>query len=277
MGLASRETDSWRRLDDAHYLHPFTDYKALQAEGGARVIVRAEGAYQWDSEGNKILDGLAGLGCVNLGYGRRELVEAASAAMSELSFCQSFFKTTNPAAIELARELVDLTPDGLNRVFFQSSGSEANETAARLALRYWSLCGRPEKRLIIARENAYHGSTMLSASLSGIPPMHFAGGELPFQTIHHIPAPYRYVHGRDMDPDAFGRLAASWLEDKIIELGAENVAVFFAEPLQGAGGAIIPPDTYWPEVQRICANHDVLLAVDEVVCGFGRTGEWFGS
>jgi len=265
----------WQDLDAAHYLHPFTDHKALR-KSGVRVLERAEGAYTFDVDGARVLDGLSGIGCVNLGYGRTELADAAAAAMRKLSYAQSFFNTTNQPAIELAEQLVELTPPNLNHVFFQSSGSEANETAVRAVLRYWELVGQPEKRMIIARENAYHGSTMLTASLSGIPPMHHAGGPLPLEGIHHIRAPYHYLHDPDAHPDVFGLAAAGWLEDKITELGAHNVAAFFAEPLQGAGGAIIPPDSYWGEIQRICSTHDVLLVVDEVVTGFGRTGAWFG-
>ncbi|MEM7570490.1 MAG: aminotransferase class III-fold pyridoxal phosphate-dependent enzyme, partial [Pseudomonadota bacterium] len=151
-----------------------------------------------------------------------------------------------------------------------------NETAVRLALRYWDLEGQPQRKNIIARENAYHGSTMLTANLSGIPPMAFAG-TLPFPNIHHIPAPYKYEHAPEMSDADFAKQAAGWLEQKILELGADTVALFIAEPFQGAGGAIIPPEGYWAEIQRICKRYDVLLAVDEVVCGFGRTGHWFGS
>jgi putrescine aminotransferase len=268
-------TQAWQALDSAHYLHPFTDHATL-ARRGARVISHGSGVHVWDTDGNKVLDGLAGLGCVNIGYGRPELVRAAAEQMQLLSFSQSFFNTSNQPAIRLAEALVEIAPAGLEHVFFQSSGSEANETAARLVRKYWALSGRPEKRIIIARENAYHGSTMLAASLSGIPPMHDAGGDLPLPNIRHIKAPYRYLNGPDLSPEDFGKVAAGWLEDEIVAVGPENVAAFFAEPLQGAGGAIIPPVSYWPEIQRICRRYDVLLAVDEVVSGFGRTGEWFG-
>lgn len=265
----------WQARDKAHYLHPFTDHKALHSEG-TRVLTHAQGVYHWDTDGHRILDGLAGLGCVNIGYGRTELSTVAAQAMQSLSFGQSFFKTSNQPAIELAETLAELTPDGLNHAFFQSSGSEANETAVRLALHYWALEGEPQRQNIIARENAYHGSTMLTANLSGIPPMAMAG-TLPFPNIHHIPAPYHYVNGRGLSQSAFAQQAAQWLEDKILELGPETVALFIAEPFQGAGGAILPPDGYWQEIERICAKYDVLLAIDEVVTGFGRSGYWFGS
>ncbi len=275
MAEDAADTSAWQARDIGHYLHPFTDHASL-ARRGARIVSHAAGVHVWDTDGNKVLDGLAGLGCVNIGYGRTELVRAAADQMQRLSFSQSFFNTSNQPAIRLAEVLVDIAPAGIEHVFFQSSGSEANETAARLIRKYWELSGQPDKRIIIARENAYHGSTMLAASLSGIPPMHGAGGDLPLPNIAHIGAPYHYLGGADLSPDDFGRIAAGWLEEKILSLGADTVAAFFAEPVQGAGGAIIPPDSYWPEIQRICRKYDVLLAVDEVVTGFGRTGAWFG-
>lgn len=266
----------WQRLDSAHYLHPFTDYVALR-DSGARIIERGEGVYLYDTDGNAIIDGLAGLGCVTIGYGDKRLAKVAAAHMEQLSYCQSFFATSHPAAIELAQKLTALVGRDLNHVFYASSGSEANETNLKLAWRYWSLLGKPEKKLILARENAYHGSTIATSSLCGIPPFHTSGGDLPIANIRHIPAPYHYLNGAGETADEFGPIAASWLEDAIKEAGAENVAAFFAEPFQGAGGVIIPPMTYWAEVQRICQKYDVLLIVDEVVSGFGRTGSWFGS
>lgn len=275
MAYRELDTQAWQVLDRAHYLHPFTDHAGLR-QTGSRVAVRGEGVYVWDTDGNKLIDGLSGLGCVNIGYGRRELVQAAAEQMLELSYCQSFFKTTHRAAVTLAETLTAMMPPALNHVFFQSSGSEANETAVRMIRRYWDLAGQPERRVIIARELAYHGSTHMAASLSGITPMHHAGGDLPLPNVVHIQTPYFYRHGFGMDPDEFGVLAASWLEEKILEIGPDKVAAFFAEPAQSAGGAICPPMSYWPEIQRICRKYDVLLVLDEVVMGFGRTGEWFG-
>jgi putrescine---pyruvate transaminase len=271
----TRSTADWQAADNGHYLHPFTDYKELIAEG-ARIQVRAEGVYMWDTDGNRIIDGLAGLGCVNIGYGRPELARAAAEQMTQLSYCQSFFRTSNQPAIELAEQLVALAPAGLRHVFYASSGSEANETCFKLARRYWQLQGRPQKRIVIARDNAYHGSTIVTSSLSGLPDLYGSGGDMPIAGIARIGAPYWYLEGGDASPEEFGLQAARWLEERILELGADNVAAFFAEPMQGAGGAIIPPETYWPEIQRICRQYDVLLSVDEVVCGFGRTGRWFG-
>lgn len=275
MAYREMDTASWQVLDRAHYLHPFTDHAGLR-QTGSRVAVRGEGIYVWDTEGTRIIDGLSGLGCVNIGYGRRELVQAAAEQMLELSYCQSFFKTTHRTAVLLAEKLTAMLPDHLNHVFFQSSGSEANETAIRAARRYWDLAGKPEKRVVIARELAYHGSTHMAASLSGITPMHHAGGDIPLPGVVHIKTAYQYRNGQGLDAAEFGIVAASWLEAKILEVGADKVAAFIAEPAQSAGGALCPPETYWPEIQRICAKYDVLLIADEVVMGFGRTGHWFG-
>lgn len=276
MNYRHMETQAWQVLDRAHYLHPFTDHASLR-QAGSRVAVRGEGVYVWDTEGDRIIDGLSGLGCVNIGYGRPELVKAAADQMQALSFCQSFFNTTHPSAVLLAEKLSQILPEGLNHVFFQSSGSEANETAVRAVRRYWDLAGKPERRVIIAREAAYHGSTHMAASLSGIPPMYGAGGDIPLPSVTHIKTAYQYRNGPGMDPEEFGILAASWLEERILEIGPDKVAAFFAEPAQSAGGALCPPMSYWPEIQRICKKYDILLVVDEVVCGFGRTGKWFGS
>lgn len=272
---SNRPTAEWQRLDRRHHLHPFTDFKAL-GHKGSRIITRAEGVYLWDSEGNRILDGMAGLWCVNVGYGRRELAEAAYRQMLELPYYNIFFQTAHPPAVELSRVLAEVTPPHLNHVFFTGSGSEANDTVVRMVRRYWDLRGKPSKFNIVSRVNAYHGSTMAGASLGGMGPMHAQGG-LPIPGIVHVAQPYWYAEGGDLTPAEFGVRAARALAEKIDELGAENVAAFIAEPIQGAGGVIVPPETYWPEISRICAERDILLVVDEVICGFGRTGKWFGS
>ncbi len=268
-------TAEWQALDRRHHLQPFTDYKTLRAKG-SRVITKAEGVYLWDSDGNKILDGMAGLWCVNVGYGRKDLAEVARAQMCELPYYNTFFQTSHPPAIELARLLAELAPEHVNQVFFTNSGSESNDTVVRTVRRYWELKGRPAKKIIISRKNAYHGSTVAGASLGGMTPMHLQGG-LPIPDVVHIEQPYWYTEGGDMSPEEFGLHAARALEREIERRGIENVAAFIAEPIQGAGGVIVPPDTYWPEIQRICDAYDILLVADEVICGFGRTGKWFGS
>jgi putrescine aminotransferase len=273
-GGNSGRTREWQALDAAHYLHPFTDYRELSAKG-SRIITRAEGVYLIDSEGNRILDGMSGLWCVALGYGRRELVDAACRQLEQLPYYNSFFQCSNPPAIELARLLVELTPPQFKHVFFTSSGSEANDTFVRMVRRYWDLMGKPQRQVIISRWNGYHGSTMAGASLGGMKAMHGQGG-LPIPGIVHIEQPYWFECGADLEPGEFGLKAARALEAKILEIGADHVAAFIGEPIQGAGGVVIPPDTYWPEIQRIVDKYGILLASDEVVCGFGRTGRWFG-
>lgn len=269
------ETARWQKLDRAHHLHPFTDHKALSAIG-ARIITKAEGCWLEDSDGNRILDGMAGLWCVNVGYGRQELVDAATRQMAELPYYNTFFQSATPASVELAAKLADIAPAGLEKVFFANSGSEANDTAAKLVRYFWNMQGRPDKKIIISRDLAYHGVTMAAASLSGLTPMH-PQSDLPLPGFEHVASPYWYDEGGDLSPEVFGRLAASTLEERIVELGANKVAAFIGEPIQGAGGVIIPPDGYWQEIQAICRRHDVLLIADEVICGFGRTGRWWGS
>ena len=275
MSQSTYSTAELRALDHAHYLHPFTDHKDLGSRG-ARIIERAEGVYLWDSDGQKILDGMAGLWCVNVGYGRRELADAAYKQMLELPYYNSFFQCANPPAVKLAAAIAEIAPPHMNHVFFTGSGSESNDTVLRMVRRYWDLKGKPAKKTVIGRINGYHGSTVAGASLGGMVPMH-EQGDLPIPGIVHIPQPYWYGEGGDMDQDEFGLWAARQLEAKIQEIGEDKVAAFIAEPIQGAGGVIIPPATYWPEIKRIVDKYQILLVVDEVICGFGRTGEWFGS
>jgi putrescine aminotransferase len=269
------DTQALQRLDAAHYLHPFTDHKAL-AEKGARVVVRGDGIYLWDSEGRKMLDGMSGLWCVNVGYGRNSITQAVAKQMDTLPFYNSFFNTTNIPAVQLAAKLTSLAPPGFSHVFYAGSGSEANDTNVRMVRRYWDLMGKPGRQVIISRHNAYHGSTMAGASLGGMSGMHVQGG-LPIPGIVHIEQPSYTAHGEGMTPEEFGIIAASWLEERIKELGPDKVAAFIGEPIQGAGGVIIPPPTYWPEIRRICDKYGALLIADEVITGFGRLGSWFAS
>ena len=269
------DTAAIQQLDSAHYLHPFTDFQDL-ASKGARVIVRGDGVYLWDSQGRKIVDGMSGLWCVNVGYGRTSISQAVYRQMETLPFYNSFFGTTNVPAAQLAAKLAQISPPQFQHVFFTSSGSEANDTNLRMVRRYWDLLGYKERHTIISRHNAYHGSTVAGASLGGMDGMHAQGG-LPIPGIAHIGQPNYLEAGHGLSPEAFGLKAASWLEDKILELGADTVAAFIGEPVQGAGGVIIPPATYWPEIQRICDKYGILLIADEVICGFGRLGRWFGS
>lgn len=268
-------TAELQALDAAHHIHPFS-HQAELAEKGARVITRADGIYLTDSEGETILDGMAGLWCVNIGYGRKELADVAARQMTELPYYNSFFQTTHVPVIALSQRLADLAPGDLNHVFYAGSGSEANDTNIRMVRTYWAEKGKPTKTTIISRKNAYHGSTVGSASLGGMAGMHAQGG-IPIPDIHHIDQPNWWAEGGDATPEDFGLERAQQLEQAILELGEDKVAAFIAEPVQGAGGVIVAPDSYWPEIQRICDKYEILLIADEVICGFGRTGNWFGS
>ncbi len=273
-----QDTKAIQALDSAHYIHPFTDHGDL-ATRGARVMTHADNIYVWDSEGKKVLDGMSGLWCVNAGYGRKELADAAYQQMMTLPFYNSFFQTTNVPAVQLATKLAALAPKvgdrSFNHVFFSSSGSESNDTNVRMARRYWDLMGQPQRKVIISRHNAYHGSTMAGASLGGMSGMH-AQGDLPIPNITHIGQPHFWENANPGESKAdFGLRAARWLEEKILAVGPDKVAAFIGEPVQGAGGVIIPPETYWPEIQRIVDKYGILLIVDEVICAFGRLGHWF--
>ena len=264
-----------QELDAEHYLHPFTDHKDLHKKK-SRIITRADGVYIYDSDGNKILDGMSGLWCVNAGYGRTEIVDAATRQLRELPYYNSFFQCAHPPSIELATILSELSQPQLQHVFFAGSGSESNDTIVRMVRRYWDLLDQPQRHTIISRKNAYHGSTVAAASLGGMKPMHEQSG-LPIPGIVHVEQPYWFGSDRSLSPEEFGIQAARSIEAKINEIGAHKVAAFIGEPVQGAGGVIIPPETYWPEVQRICEEYGILLISDEVITGFGRLGEWFGA
>ncbi len=269
----SNDTATLQQLDKAHHLHPFTDFKKYSATGG-RIISRAEHVYIFDSDDNKILDGMSGLWCCNLGYSQKAIINAASEQLQKLPYYNNFFNCSNEPSVDMAKTLVDVTPKNFNHVFFTNSGSEANDTNIKLVHRYYALQDKPQKKQIISRKNAYHGSTIAASSLGGMSYMHGQTHGLDY--IHHIAEPYWYTQGGELSPEEFGLKCAQELEAKINELGEDNVAAFIAEPIQGAGGVIVPPSSYWPEIQRICDAYDILLISDEVICGFGRTGNWFG-
>ncbi|MBD8892893.1 aspartate aminotransferase family protein [Roseibium litorale] len=268
-------TAALQAVDAAHHIHPFTDTKELNAEG-TRIITKAEGVWLTDSEGHRILDGMAGLWCVQVGHGRSEIADAVHKQMLELSYYNTFFKTSHPPVIALAEKIAEIAPDHMKRVFFCSSGSEANDTVFRMVRHYWDQMGKPDKKVIIGRWNGYHGSTLAGTSLGGMKAMH-EQGDLPVPGVDHIDQPYWFGEGGDMSPDEFGIHIARQLERKIDEIGEDKVAAFIAEPVQGAGGVIIPPETYWPEIKRILSERNILFVADEVICGFGRLGSWFGS
>ena len=274
---APTNTATWQS-QDSHHFHPFTAHKDL-LEKPARIIESADGVYLTDSDGNQYLDMMAGLWCVNMGYGQKDMIEAASKQIAQLPYYNAFFKTSHPPIAELSSLLAEITPEHMNHSFFTSSGSEANDTMLRTVWRYWDIMGKPEKRVIISRRNAYHGSTIAASSLGGMDAMHKHGGVIP--NIEHVAQPYAFERkvqtGHDVDMDAFGKEIAQSIADRIEQVGPDKVAAFIAEPIQGAGGVIVPPDSYWPEVKKIVEHYGILLVADEVICGFGRTGEWFGS
>ena len=276
MTLRNYDIAELRRLDVAHHLPAQTDYQLQQSLGGSRIITRADGCYIHDGDGNQILDGMAGLWCVNVGYGRAELAEAAREQMLELPYYNTFFKTANVPAIRLAAKVAALLGGNLQHVFFNNSGSEAVDTVVRLTRHYWQKKGEPNRQIIISRVNGYHGSTIAGVSLGGMQPMHAQGGPW-VPGIEHVMQPYYYRdHEAGETPEAFAMRAADSIETKILEVGAENVAAFIGEPVQGAGGVIIPHASYWPRVEAICRKYGILLICDEVICGFGRLGQTFG-
>jgi putrescine aminotransferase len=268
-----RTTEEWKALDAKSHLHPFTDFNE-HAKTRGRIIERAEHIYIYDTDGNKFLDGMSGLWCCSLGYSQPKIADAVQRQFQQLPYYNNFFQCSNAPAVELADRLVSMAPEQFSHVFFTNSGSEANDTNIRLVRRYWDLQNKPNKRIILSRNNAYHGSTIASASLGGFEFVHNQFEKLPY--IEHIVDPNWYKNGGDLSPEEFGIQAARALEKKIDELGEDNIAAFIAEPLQGAGGVIVPPDSYWPEVSRILKARNILFISDEVICGFGRTGQLFG-
>ncbi|MCA1935391.1 MAG: aspartate aminotransferase family protein [Asticcacaulis sp.] len=280
MNLPLKNNDSaeLKALDLAHHLPAQADYALLEQLGGSRIITHAEGCVITDIDGKSLLDGMAGLWCVNVGYGRSELAEAAYKQMLELPYYNTFFKTATAPAVRLAAKIAEKmvlgNPD-LKHVFFNSSGSEANDTVFRLVRHYWTLKGEPGRQVFISRRNAYHGSTVAGASLGGMTFMHAQGG-LPIPGIEHVRQPYLFGEGFGQDPDAFADACVQDIEDRILSVGPDKVAAFIGEPVQGAGGVVIPPESYWPKVEALCRKYGILLICDEVICGFGRLGQWFG-
>jgi putrescine aminotransferase len=275
LALKNHDIAELRRLDVAHHLPAQQNYGLMRQVGGSRIITRAEGCWIHDGDGARLLDAMAGLWCVQVGYGREELASAAYEQMLELPYYNTFFKTAAPPTITLAAKVSELLGGALSHVFFNSSGSEAIDTVIRLARHYWQLRGEPDRNVIIARVNGYHGSTIGGVSLGGMKAMHAQGGPW-VPGFEHVMQPYAFGEGLGEDPAAFAARAAGAIEARILEVGPAKVAAVIGEPVQGAGGVIIPPDGYWPQVEAICRKYGVLLICDEVICGFGRLGAWFG-
>ncbi|HUB48511.1 MAG TPA: aspartate aminotransferase family protein [Acetobacteraceae bacterium] len=262
--------------DIAWHLHPFTNMRRLESEGPL-VITSGHGIHVTDESGRDYIDAMAALWCVGLGFSEKRLADAAYRQMLELPYASTFGQRSHPAAIALAEKLIALMPVPMSKVFFNNSGSEANDTAVKLVWYYNNAIGRPRKKKIIARMKGYHGSTVASASLAGLPYMHM-DFDLPIAGIRHTdcPAFYRGARPGETEEDFASRMAEN-LDALIEREGPDTVAAFIAEPVQGAGGVVVPPRTYFAKVQEVLRRHDVLMIADEVICGFGRTGNMFGS
>ena len=264
------------RRDLSFHLHPATNLRSVQAEGPL-VITRGEGVYVYDDEGNRYLEGMAGLWCASLGFSERRLAEAAYRQMCELPFYHSFAGKVPAISTELAERLIGMAPAGMAKVLFANSGSEANDTAIKLAWYVNNALGRPRKKKIISRQRAYHGVTIASGSLTGLAFAH-TDFDLPIARFLHTDCPHYYRGAQPGEnEEAYAARLAANLEQLILHEGPDTVAAFFAEPVMGAGGVIVPPATYFDRVQPILKKYDILFVVDEVICGFGRTGHMFGS
>ena len=267
---------SLEEMDRQSLLHPYTSIGAHLREGPL-VVAGAKGAHVTDIHGKRYLDAMAGLWCVNIGYERPEMADAIAAQARDLAYYHLFFSMSQEPAIRLADRVLSLAPKHMSKVFFCNSGSEANDTQVKIAWYYNNLRGKPEKRKIIARRRGYHGVTVAAASMTGLPPVH-KSFNLPLPGFVHTTAPHHYREAPPgMSEREFSRKLAADLEALILEEGPETCAAFIAEPVMGAGGAIPPPEGYFDEIQPILRRHDILFIVDEVICGFGRLGRWFGT
>ena len=264
----------WRQ-DLDHYIHPWTDFSTFKEEGSL-IMAESEGAYVIDTEGNRYIDGIGGLWCVNIGYANEEMAQAIAEQVRRITYYSTFGHLTTPPAAELAAKLAELTPGKLNHVFYGTGGSMSNDTAIRIIHFYFNRLGKKNKKKIISRTDGYHGSTYLAMTLTGIEFDH-QGFDLAPDLVHHIPAPNPYRRPDGMSLEEFCDEKVADLENKILELGPENVACFIAEPVMGAGGVIVPPPGYHRRTREVCDRYEVLYISDEVVTGFGRLGHFFAS
>mgnify|MGYP003310388233 CR=1 FL=1 len=270
-----KPTTELQAIDSNHHMHPFTDGEALKKKG-ARVITSASGIYLIDSEGNKLLDAMSGLWCVNIGYGRHELADVAQHQMKQLPYYNTFFQTSHPPVISLSEKLAEISPSGFNNVFYGSSGSEANDTTVKLLWFINRRKGKPDRRKIITRINSYHGVTAVSASMTGKPYNSEFG--LPLDGFLHAACPHYWKYSEQNESEEeFTKRMGEDLENLIQKEGADTIAGYFAEPVMGAGGVIPPSQGYFDVVQKILNKYDIPFIADEVICGFGRTGNLWGS
>jgi putrescine---pyruvate transaminase len=244
--------------------------------GGTHVLKEGKGVWLKDEKGNRLLDGLAGLWCVNVGYGRKEIIQAVTRQMEQLCYYPSFFNSTTEPAIELATRLSELAPGRLRHTMFSNSGSEANETALKLIRGYWKIKGQPKRTKIVTREFAYHGVTLATTSMTGLPSCYLPF-DLPLPGFIHVPGPNAYAANRESDPEGYGRWCLEETDRILQKEGPETVAAIFAEPVQGAGGVIPPPPGYLAGLREIARKYGILFVADEVITAFGRLGAWFAS
>ncbi len=276
MTITASHNLTLEEMDKDSLFHPYTAL-AQHMETGPRIITEGKGVVLKDIEGREYIDALAGLWCVNIGYGRPEIAEAVKKQLEELPYYHSFASMGTETPVRVADRVKRMAPGNMARVFFGCSGSDANDTQIKLVWYYNNLLGRPEKRKIISRKRAYHGVSVATASLTGLPLLHNAFN-LPIENILHTETPHHFWNAAEgMSEAAFSSHLAAELDALIEREGPETVAAFIAEPVMGAGGVIVPPENYFPEMQAVLRKHDVLMIADEVICGFGRTGRWFGS
>ncbi len=272
----SERPNSAAALDIASHLHPYTNARQHESVGPT-VLTEGKGVYVYDEDGKEYIEGLAGLWCTALGFGEERLIRAATDQMRKLPYYHGFAHKVAQPTIELAAKLLEIAPVPMSKAFFANSGSEANDTVVKLVWYYNNALGRPEKKKIISRIKAYHGVTVASASLTGLPNNH-RDFDLPIKNILHTSCPHYYRYGEPGESEEdFATRCAAELEQMILDEGPETVAAFIGEPVMGAGGVIVPPRTYWDRIQEVLRKYDVLLVADEVICGFGRTGNLFGS
>jgi adenosylmethionine-8-amino-7-oxononanoate aminotransferase len=276
MSLATRpDTDALVAFDRAHLVHPVANWRQHE-QRGPLILAEAQGAWLKDAAGHKLLDGFAGLWCVNVGYGQESVVRAATEQLRALPYATGYFDFASEPAIRLAARLAEITPRSLTRAYLTLGGSEAVDAAVRFVVQYWNAAGKPARKHFISLQRGYHGSSSTGAGLTALPVFH-RGFDLPLPTQHYIPSPNPYRHPQGNDPQALIAASVQALRDKVAELGADNVAAFFCEPIQGSGGVIVPPVGWLKAMREAARELDILFVVDEVITGFGRTGPMFAS
>ena len=264
------------QIDVKHHMHPYTDAR-LHESAGPLIIECGEGVHVFDNHGKKYIEAMSGLWSVALGFSNQRLIEAAEKQLRTLPFYHLFTSKAHVPSIELAEKLIEISPVPMSKVFFTNSGSEANDSVVKLLWYRNNALGKPTKKKFISRINAYHGITAVSASLTGLP-ANQRGFDVPLPGFLHVSCPHFYRFGKPGETEEqFADRLAQELEDLILKEGSETIAAFYGEPLMGAGGVIVPPRTYWEKIQKVCRKHDILIVADEVICGFGRTGNMFGS